>query len=52
VELQPKLFKPGRNVIAVRVKNKQGSSDLYLDLELTAQIPLPKPAKPNPAPMK
>jgi hypothetical protein len=47
IELQPKHFKPGRNVIAVRVKNKQGSSDLYLDLHLAAQVPLPKPAKAN-----
>lgn len=46
VELPAKRFKAGRNVIAVLVGNKAGSSDLYLDLELSAQIPVPKtPAK-------
>jgi hypothetical protein len=45
VELPAKAFKPGRNLIAVLVKNKKGSSDLYMDLELTAQIPVPRPPK-------
>ena len=45
VELPPKAFKPGRNLIAVLVKNKKGSSDMYMDLELTAQIPIPRPPK-------
>jgi hypothetical protein len=44
VGLQPKQFKAGRNVIAVFVKNHQGSSDIYLDLEVSAQFALP--AKP------
>jgi hypothetical protein len=48
VEIPPKHFRPGRNIIAVRVKNHQGSSDLYLDLELTATVPLPR--KPAAAP--
>jgi hypothetical protein len=42
IDVPLKQFKPGQNLIAVRVKNRQGSSDLYMDLELTAQIPLPK----------
>jgi hypothetical protein len=47
IDLQPKQFKPGRNLIAVFVKNHKGSSDIYLDMEVTAQIPLPKaPKKP------
>src|SRR5262249_12800436 len=41
IELQPKQFKAGRNVIAVFVKNHQGSHDIYLDMELTAQYALP-----------
>jgi hypothetical protein len=45
VELPPKTFKPGKNLIAVFVKNHKGSHDLYLDLELTAQIPIAKPPK-------
>jgi hypothetical protein len=48
VELQPKQLRPGRNVLAVYVKNHQGSSDIYLDMEVSAQFPvkLPKPARP------
>jgi len=45
VELPPKAFKPGRNLIAVYVKNKAGSSDLYMDLELSAAVPIPRPVK-------
>jgi hypothetical protein len=45
VELQPKAFKPGKNVLAVLVKNKAQSSDLYFDLEITANVPVPKPVK-------
>jgi hypothetical protein len=45
VELPLKAFKPGRNVIAVHVKNKPNSSDLFVDLELVAEVPVPKPAK-------
>jgi hypothetical protein len=44
VELQAKQFRPGGNVIAVRVRNKQGSSDLYLDMEIVAEAPVAKPA--------
>lgn len=43
VELLPKQFLPGRNVLAVFVQNAPDSSDLYLDAELTAETPLPKP---------
>jgi hypothetical protein len=39
VEVPAKRLRPGKNVVAVLVKNKQGSSDLYLDMELTAQVP-------------
>jgi hypothetical protein len=45
VELPLKVVKPGRNQVAVFVKNKAGSSDIYLDLEFAAQVPLPKPPK-------
>src|SRR5262249_6218362 len=41
IELQPKELKAGRNVIAVFVKNHQGSSDIYLDMEVSAQYALP-----------
>jgi hypothetical protein len=45
VELQPPQlaqFKPGRNVIGVVVKNRANSSDLYFDLQFTAEIAIPK----------
>jgi hypothetical protein len=42
VELPGKLLRPGRNMIAVLVKNKQGSSDLYFDLKVTVLVPVPK----------
>ncbi len=42
VELPLKHVRSGRNVVAVFVKNHKGSSDIYLDMELTAQVPLPK----------
>src|SRR5262249_47660035 len=45
VEVPTKHFRPGRNVIAVFVKNHQGSSDIYLDMEISAQMPVPKPMK-------
>jgi hypothetical protein len=41
IELQPKQFKAGRNVIAVFVKNHQGSHDIYLDMEVSARFALP-----------
>lgn len=44
-EVAAKHFKPGRNVIAVLVKNKPGSSDLYLDMEVTARVPMPSVAR-------
>jgi hypothetical protein len=50
VDLQPNQLKTGRNVIAVFVKNHQGSSDIYLDMEVTAQFPVPLPKPPKPAP--
>jgi hypothetical protein len=43
VEVPPGALKPGRNLIAVYVKNRQASSDLFLDMELTAEVPIPKP---------
>nr|AEH26473.1 hypothetical protein [uncultured Acidobacteria bacterium A2] len=45
IEIPAKLLKPGKNVIAVLVKNKQGSSDLFLDVELSVQVPVPKKPK-------
>ena len=35
-------LRPGRNLIAALVKNHVGSSDLYFDLELSAEVPIPK----------
>ena len=46
VEVEARHFRPGRNVLAVLVKNHQGSSDLYFDLELSAQITIQKGPKP------
>ncbi len=45
VEIPLKSLKPGKNHIAVLVTNKPMSSDLYLDMEVVAQIPLPKKKK-------
>ena len=45
VEIPLKVMKPGRNVFAVFVKNRMGSSDIYLDMEFTAQIPMLKKKK-------
>ena len=45
VELPAKLFKPGRNLIGVQVRNKPNSSDQYLDVELVAEVPVPRPPK-------
>ena len=42
IELSPKQFTAGRNVLAFLVTNAAGSSDLYLDAELVAETPLPK----------
>jgi hypothetical protein len=50
VEVAVKQFKPGRNVLAVLVKNKPQSSDIYLDVELSAQVPVPKVVAKKPAP--
>ncbi len=45
VELPAKLLKPGRNVVAVVVRNGAASSDLFFDAEVSASVPLPKPSK-------
>jgi hypothetical protein len=45
VELKLSQLRPGRNVLAVEVRNRPGSSDLYLDIEVTAQIPVVAPKK-------
>jgi hypothetical protein len=50
-EIPLKHFKPGQNTIAVYVRNHKGSHDIYLDMELAAQVVLPK-KKPQPAPEK
>ncbi|HXG09881.1 MAG TPA: YdjY domain-containing protein [Gemmataceae bacterium] len=42
VELPARLLRPGRNVLAALVRNRPGSSDLYLDVEISAQAPLPR----------
>jgi hypothetical protein len=51
VEVPLKHVKAGRNVVAVFVKNHQGSSDIYLDMEIAATVPLPK-KKPTPVATK
>ena len=47
VELEPNRFLPGRNVVAAYVKNAPASSDLFFDLEIAAQLPLPKKVNPK-----
>jgi hypothetical protein len=49
VEVPAKHFRPGRNVLAVLVKNKAGSSDLYFDMELSVRVPAPKVVRQGPA---
>jgi hypothetical protein len=49
VEIPTKLLKAGRNVIAVLVKNHPQSSDIYLDMEVSAQVPIPKIVRRKPA---
>jgi hypothetical protein len=44
VEVPAKHFRPGRNVIAAYVKNHLGSSDIYLDMEISANYELPRKA--------
>jgi len=45
VELPVKLLKAGKNHVAVLVRNHQGSSDIYLDMEISAQVALPRVVK-------
>jgi hypothetical protein len=49
VTLQAKQLKPGRNVLAILVKNQPQSSDLFLDLEVTAQVPVTKTTAKSPS---
>jgi hypothetical protein len=44
IEVAARHFRPGRNVIAAYVKNHQGSSDIYLDMEISASYDLPRKA--------
>jgi hypothetical protein len=41
VALQAKQLKAGRNIIAVLVKSQPTSSDLFVDLEVSAEVPVP-----------
>lgn len=45
VEIDAGLLRPGRNVVSALVKNHVGSSDIYLDMEIAADVPLPKKKK-------
>ncbi len=45
VELQAGQFKPGRNIVAVLVRNRANSSDLFLDVQFSAEVAVPKPKK-------
>jgi hypothetical protein len=49
VELAPALLNPGRNLVAVLVKNRPKSSDIFMDMEISALIPLPKKTAPKTA---
>jgi len=46
VSVPVKVLKPGRNSIAVAVANTAGSSDLYFDMAISAEVPLPKRIRP------
>jgi hypothetical protein len=45
VEVAARHFRPGRNVIAAFVKNHVGSSDIYLDMEVSGSYALPPKVK-------
>lgn len=47
VELEAGRFVAGKNLVAAYVKNGAQSSDLYLDMEIAALIPLPKKTPPK-----
>lgn len=47
IELDANRLQPGKNLVAVHVKNQPKSSDLYLDMEIVAQVPLPKKVVPK-----
>src|SRR6185436_19961450 len=42
VDVTPSLFRAGRNVVALQVINKAMSSDLYMDVDISVLVPLPK----------
>jgi hypothetical protein len=58
VDLTAQHLRPGQNVVAVLVNNTPNSSDLYLDMEVSALIPIPPkkivakagPFRPGPLP--
>jgi hypothetical protein len=47
LEVPATLLRAGRNVVAVLVRNKPASSDLYLDMEISANVPIAKKAAPK-----
>ncbi len=49
VEIPARYVRAGRNALAAFVKNRQGSSDLYLDMEVSAQHSLPPRVAKKPA---
>jgi hypothetical protein len=49
IEVPAEKLRSGGNVLAVLVKNHPGSSDLYFDLEVTADVPIPRPVVKRPA---
>lgn len=50
IEVPLNRLRAGRNVLAILVKNRPKSSDLYLDMEITADVPIPKVVARKPAP--
>jgi len=47
IEVPARILKAGKNLLAIRVKNKANSSDLYLDAEMEAIVPKPRANKPK-----
>jgi hypothetical protein len=45
VDIPLKLVKPGRNVVAALVRNHIGSSDIYLDMLISGEVPIVKVVK-------
>lgn len=47
LEVPATLLRPGRNVVAALVRNRPNSSDLFLDMQISAEVPVPRKVPPK-----